>query len=91
MIDGCRLDHSKQLTAAGNPQVSVALRLLPDLRVRGVLLEHVFKLGRRFPLRAKIAETTPLALITEQGENRNQREKQWNLSAFSHGFACRGT
>ena len=32
------------------------------------------------PLRAKIAETTPLALITEQGENRNQLEKQWNLS-----------
>src|SRR6476469_8120200 len=45
-----------------------------------------------FPaLRAKIAETTSLALITEQGENRNQREKQWNLSAFSHGFARRGT
>ena len=21
----------------------------------------------------------------------NQREKQWNLSVFSHGFACRGT
>jgi hypothetical protein len=42
-------------------------------------------------LRAKIAETTPLALITEQGENRNQREKQWNLSDFPHGFACRGT
>ena len=43
------------------------------------------------PLRAKIAETTPLALITEQGENRNQLEKQWNLSGFPHGFACRGT
>jgi hypothetical protein len=42
-------------------------------------------------LRAKIAETTPLALITEQGENRNQREKQWILSGFPHGFACRGT
>jgi hypothetical protein len=42
-------------------------------------------------LRAKIAETTPLALITEQGENRNQLEKQWNLSGFPHGFACRGT
>ena len=43
------------------------------------------------PLRANIAETTPLALITEQGENRNQREKQCNLSGFPHGFACRGT
>jgi hypothetical protein len=42
-------------------------------------------------LRAKIAETTPLALITEQGENRNQLEKQWNLSGFPHDFACRGT
>jgi hypothetical protein len=42
-------------------------------------------------LRANIAETTPLALITEQGENRNQREKQCNLSGFPHGFACRGT
>jgi transposase len=30
--------------------------------------------------RAKIAETTPLALITEQGENRNQFEKQWKLA-----------
>ena len=43
------------------------------------------------PLRANIAETTLLALITEQGENRNQREKQWNLSGSPHGFACRGT
>jgi transposase-like protein len=42
-------------------------------------------------LRANIAETTLLALITEQGENRNQREKQWNLSGSPHGFACRGT
>ena len=47
---------------------------------------------RRFdPLRANIAETTLLALITEQGENRNQREKQWIVSGSSHGFACRGT
>jgi hypothetical protein len=47
--------------------------------------------GCPLSLRANIAETIPLALITEQGENRNQREKQWNLSGFSHGFACRGT
>jgi hypothetical protein len=47
--------------------------------------------GRYGALRAKIAETTPLALITEQGENRNQLEKQWNLSGFPHDFACRGT
>jgi transposase-like protein len=43
------------------------------------------------PLRANIAETTHLALITEQGENRNQRENQRNLSGFPHGFACRGS
>ena len=48
-------------------------------------------LHRQETLRANIAETTHLALITEQGENRNQREKQWNLSGFPHGFACRGT
>ena len=47
------------------------------------------RISCRSPLRAKIAETTPLALITEQGENRNQREKQWilcELSARLHEF-----
>ena len=40
-------------------------------------------------LRANIDETAPSAVITEQGENRNQLEKQWNLSGFLHGFARR--
>ena len=43
------------------------------------------------PLRANIVETTPLAVITEQGENRNQREQERNLSGFPHGVARRGT
>ena len=42
-------------------------------------------------LRANIDETILLVVITEQGENRNQCEKQRNLSGFPHGFACRGT
>jgi hypothetical protein len=40
-------------------------------------------------LRANIDETVLLALITEQGENRNQCEEQRNIFGFSHGFACR--
>jgi len=43
------------------------------------------------PLRANIDETVLLVVITEQGENRNQREQQWNLFGFPHGFACRRT
>src|ERR1041385_4172870 len=41
------------------------------------LIDEWLDLSIEHSLRAKIAETTPLALITEQGENRNQREKQW--------------
>jgi hypothetical protein len=36
-------------------------------------------------------ETVLLVVITEQGENRNQYEKQRNIFGFPHGFACRGT
>src|ERR1017187_3475599 len=35
-------------------------------------------------------ETVLLVVITEQGENRNQYEKQRNIFGFPHGFACRG-
>jgi hypothetical protein len=36
-------------------------------------------------------ETALLVVITEQGENRNQYEKQRNIFGFPHGLACRGT
>ena len=36
-------------------------------------------------------ETVLLVVITEQGENRTQREEQRNIFDFSYGFACRGT
>ena len=82
--------------AAGDDIVHWEHRLeetvLTDENLRETDLEAIIRARRgQGSLRAKIAETTPLALITEQGENRNQREKQWNLPAFSHGFACRGT
>jgi putative DNA methylase len=38
-------------------------------------------------LRANMDETTPPVVITEQGENRNEREEQWNLFGFPHGVA----
>jgi hypothetical protein len=41
-------------------------------------------------LRANIDETVLLAVITEQGENRNQCEEQWNRSELPSGFARRG-
>jgi hypothetical protein len=48
------------------------------------------------PLRAKIAETILPAKITEQGENRNQLEKEELekeefFHRFVHGFTRRGT
>ena len=45
----------------------------------------------RRALRANNDETVLLVLITEQGENRNQLEKQRNMFGLPHGFARRGT
>jgi hypothetical protein len=47
--------------------------------------------GVNSSLRAKIAETILPAKITEQGENRNQLEKEEFFHRFVHGFTRRGT
>src|SRR5690348_1968912 len=46
----CCSDNPKQIPAARNPEVSIALRFFANLGVRGVLLEHLFERRRRFHL-----------------------------------------
>jgi hypothetical protein len=59
--------------------------LLGLLAVAGLRISE----ARNLPLRANIDETVLPAVITEQGENRNQCEEQRNSFDFPHDFACR--
>ena len=72
---------------------TVVGELLGDLVNRGLDFTEprLYVLDGGKALRANIDETILLVLITEQGENRNQCEKQWISFGFPHGFARGGT
>jgi hypothetical protein len=68
---------SKQLPAAGGPQVGVSLRRFTSLRVRGVPRYQLFKLRRRFDL---VFHDHVIKIPSEVGQNADIPE----VPSFGH-------